>query len=251
VKPLTLRHLALLGAVVAVVACGDVPTLENGIAYISAIQLPAPAVAAGDTLRDSLGRVTPVTVVAYDRSNLPIPGVEVNYVITTLPAGINIDSSGVVTGFDSIRTVQFVARVGSRLQTEVAQLEVVAQPDTIVQATSPDSIVAATPSGPLTVNVTGPRRGLRVPVKGIVVHYRIAALYPTRPVDSTLVFFPNGQTTAVDTTTAVPGSASRTVILSSTTGVDSVAVNATANNLRGKPLGGSPVRFVLHVKKGS
>ena len=60
-----------------------------------------------------------------------------------------------------------------------------------------------------------------------------------------------GRTIAVDTTTASPGAASKTVTLTTTTGLDSVAVIVSANNLRGQSLKGSPRRFVIPVKKGS
>ena len=48
-----LSPVVLAGVTLAVVAlaCGEVPTLPGGIAYISPVILPAPAVALGDTLR--------------------------------------------------------------------------------------------------------------------------------------------------------------------------------------------------------
>jgi hypothetical protein len=105
------------------------------------------------------------------------------------------------------------------------------------------------------VTVTGLRGGNHVLVKGIIVRYRITNLYPARPIDPTVVFFNNGLRTdltrAVDTTTTRPGTAMETITMTSTTGVDSVAVEATANNLRGVPLHGSPARFVIPIKKGS
>jgi hypothetical protein len=255
VKALHWRHLAALAVAIVVVACGDVPTLEGGIAFISPIQLPAPAVAVGDTLRDSLGRATPLSVIAFDRNDAVIPGVTATYVVTTLPPGVSISASGIVVGFDSITTAQIVGLVGGRLQTVPAQLEVVPQPDFMAKSGAIDSLKPLTASSPLIVNVTGPRGGAPVPVKGIIVRYRIANLYPARAIDPTVVFFTKGLRTdltqAVDTTTANPGTATETITMTSTAGTDSVAVEATANNLRGMPLSGNPVRFVIPVKKGS
>jgi hypothetical protein len=52
-------------------------------------------------------------------------------------------------------------------------------------------------------------------------------------------------------TTDQSGIASRSVTSSIAQGVDSIVVQATATSLRAAPLGGSPVRFVLPVKKGT
>ena len=238
-----------------VIACGDVPTFENGIAYISPIVLPAPAVAVGDTLRDSLGRVAPLTIIAYDRNDAVLTGINATYLISSLPPGATIDAAGRVVALDTLGTVRIVGRVGDRLQTEPTPLEVVPQPDSIAKTGVVDSLKPVVASSPLQVNVTGVRGSSRVPVRGIVVRYRIANLYPARTIDPALVFFTNGLRTdltrAVDTTTANPGTASRTITMVSTQGVDSVAVEASANDLRGRPLHGSPVRFVIPVKRGS
>lgn len=244
-------------AVVVAVACGDVPTFEGGIAYVTPIALPSPAVAVGDVLRDSLGNPAPLQVVAYDKNNAVIANVTPTYVVTSLPAGVTIDSSGVVTAFDSLRTVTIVARVGSRIQTTPATLLVVAQPDSMQLGASADSLVSFTKTGGLQVKVTGVRRGTRVPVDGIVVRYQITKVNGSTVVDtgSHILVDASGSPLRLDgrravDTTKSGGLATRYLTPVSLTGVDSLVVEARANSLRGIPLAGSPVRFVLPVKKG-
>lgn len=244
---------AAAAAVALAIACGDVPTLDSGIAYITTVVLPSPAVAAGDVLRDSTGAVAPLSVKAYDKDNHLVPGVTATYVVSTLPAGITIDANGRVTALDTIGTVQIVGRVGDRLQTPSVVLAVVPQPDSIAASGLLDSLTVGTASSALMATVTGVRGPARVNVAGIIVRYRIAAFYPAATVDPVKVFFTDGLTgdltRSVDTTDA-SGTASKIVTLSTRTGIDSVRVEASATNLRGVPLKGSPVRFILHVKKG-
>jgi len=246
------RMLAACAAVVVVIACGDVPTSPDGIAYITPIVLPSEAVAAGDTLRDSLGRVAPLRVYAIGDNGDTISATP-TYLVTNLPPGVTISASGIVVAFDSLRTVNIVARVGERLQTTPASLYVVAQPDSAAKTGTVDSLALAQPSSPLQVTITGRHRGTRVPVRSIIVRYQITNVFPLRAVDPKEFFFANGVrgdlTSAVDTTDQ-SGIASRSVTSSVALGVHSVVVLATATSLRGARLGGSPVRFVLPVKKG-
>ena len=254
-RPIAPRVLVACAACVAVLSCGGLPSLADGIAFISPIILPAPAVAVNDTLRDSLGRVAPLVVQAFDQKDNPITNVTTSFLVTTLPAGVKIDANGIVTAPDSIRTVQIVARIGERLQTAATNLEVVAQPDLMAASGGVDSLVANQPSSALQVAVTGDRRGTRVPVPGIIVRYRIVSTVPSRTIDPTLFFFTEGQradlTRTVDTTLTSSQTTSRAIIASDVTGLTSITVEARANNLKGVPLPGSPVRFVIPVKKGA
>ena len=246
--------LAACAACVAVLSCGGIPSLADGIAFISPIVLPAPAVAVNDTLRDSLGRVAPLVVQAFDQNDTPVANISTSFIVATVPAGVKIDANGIVTAFDSIRTVQVVGRVGERLQTAATNLEVVAQPDLMTASGTIDSLVVNKTSSALQVAITGDRRGARVGVPGIIVRYRIVSTTPSRTIDPTLFFFTEGQradlTRTVDTTTTASLSTSRTIIAADLTGLTSITVEATANNLKGVPLAGSPIRFVIPVKKG-
>jgi hypothetical protein len=255
-KSLAPRVLVAAAALVAALSCGDVPTLDGGIAYISPIILPAPAVATLDSLRDSLGRAAPLQVLAFDRNDAVIPNVPVRYVITSLPAGVVIDSNGFVSGFDSVRSVQIVARIGTRLQTTPATLLVVPQPDSIIATGAIDSLLSFTKSSALQVRVSGLRKGTRVPVDGIIVHYQITKIDNSTVVDTggnTLVDdagFPQRPDARRSVDTTLSGVASRFLLPVSLTGVQTITVEARATSLKGAPLTGSPVVFVVPVKKG-
>ena len=253
---------ALLGAALGVVAlaCGDVPTLEGGIAFISPVILPSPAVALGDTLRDEAGVVAPLRIFAIDNAGDTLQNVEPTFIVTTVPgASATILENDLVRG-DSVRTASIVGRVGARLQTPPAQLSVVFQPDSMA-AGSPTTarfpvanVGEITASVPLSVNVTSIGEGTRAGVPSIIVRYLITNIYPagTTVPDTSVVlvddqsrFIGNGLT-SVDTTDA-SGNASRQ-IRAVPFGFDSVAITVSANNLKGVPLPGGPIRFVVSTK---
>ncbi|HEV7992304.1 MAG TPA: hypothetical protein VGP25_10810 [Gemmatimonadaceae bacterium] len=254
----------LVGAALAVAAlsCGEVPTLPDGIAYISSVILPAPAVAVNDTLRDSLGRAAPVRVFAFDANGDTIKSVEPSFVITTVPGkSATVTSTGFVIG-DSVRTVQIVGRVGERLQTPPVSFDVVQQPDSIKASGASKFLLGDVATGELfsisdalAVQVSTGATATRSGVKGIIVRYSVTNVFPqTASIpDTTLVLiddsnrfiFPTGRS-AVDTTDS-QGNASRR-IRAVPFGFDSVEINATANDLKGTPLRGTPIRFVVTTK---
>ncbi len=250
--------LCLMGtaALATLLSCGEVPTLANGIAYISAVQLPSPVVIAGDTLRDSLGRVAPLRVRAFDKNEQEVPGTTTTWFVSPADTGIHIDANGILRTSDSLRVVHLVGRIGDRLQTAEALLYVVPRPDQVVGAGLTDPIVGAPGKGTLQVTVTGTRKTVRGPVRGVVVRYRIVAVNDSPIVDSTRVFLVddaniplrNAFSMAVDTTNE-SGVASRFVAVSDTTGIRKVEISATVRSLRGETIAGNPVTFVLPLKK--
>ena len=253
--------LAVLGAALAAsivaVSCGEVPTLENGIAYITPVLLPSPAVAAGDTLRDSLGIATPLRVRAFGRDSQEITGLTVTFVPTALPADVVIDGNGYLIARDTVRSVQLVGRIGDRLQTSVATLLIVPQPLAVGRppsAEAGDTPLALPALKALPVAVTGVHRGTSTPVNGIIVRYRIDSLLPaTLPPGSAILTNAAGSSLRPDSTVAVDttkgaGNATRNVLVVVGSGVQTVFISASARRLDGAPLQGSPVRFVLEVK---
>lgn len=237
-------------------ACGDVPTLSDGVAYITPVILPAPALAVGDTLRDSTGRATPLRIFAFSNDGDTVTGLTPTFLVASPPLrGVRITAGGFVIG-DSIRSVQIVGQLGERLQTPPAPLEIVPQPDSLEATTTGRTITfpqfEAGTSLPVDVKVSSGAAGARVGVRSIIVRFRISRIVPATASfpDTLLVLLddasrfigPQGRT-AVDTTDA-SGVASRRVraVLS---GFDSIEVTATATNLKGVPLRGSPQRFVL------
>jgi hypothetical protein len=256
---------ALAGAaiVVAGLACGEVPTLPGGIAYISPVILPAPAVAFGDTLRDSMGVVTPIRVFGIDNAGDTVRTIEPVFVVTTVPGpSVRITPTQLVIG-DSVRTAQIVGQVGTRLQTPPALLDVVNQPDSIAASSAMSARFPAATATEVTstltlgVTVTSPPTALaaRAGVKSIIVRYLVTQLFPESASlpDTTLVLIddagrfrlPTGRA-STDTTDAA-GSASRR-IRAIPLGFDSVEISASATDLKGVPLKGSPIRFMATTK---
>jgi hypothetical protein len=255
----------LAGTTLAVVAlaCGEVPTLPGGIAYISPVILPAPAVALGDTLRDSMGVVTPIRVFGIGSDGDTVRTIEPVFVVTTVPGkSVRITPTYLVIG-DSIRTAQIVGQVGSRLQTPPASLDVVNQPDSVAASSALSARFPAATATEVTstltlgVSVTSPPVGAapRAGVKSIIVRYQVTRVFPAAATipDTTLVLIddagrfrlPTGRA-STDTTDAA-GTASRR-IRAIPLGFDSVEISASANNLRGVPLKGSPIRFMATTK---
>jgi hypothetical protein len=242
----------------ATLSCGDVPTGENGIAFYTPVLLPLPAVAAGDTLRDSLGRAAPLRVLAFSRDSQEITGLTVTFVPVLIPADVTIDSAtGILVARDTLRSVQLVGRIGDRLQTSVVTLQIVPEPSVITRtedATADTAISVLTPK-PLPVAITGTFRGVTTPVNGIIVHYTIDSLLPRGlPSGSAILTTPTGtslrpdSTTAVDTTKTA-GNSTRSVLVLAGSPVARVFVSIRANHLHdGTPLTGSPVRFDIAVK---
>lgn len=255
------RHLVALGAALVaggvVISCGEVPTLQDGIAYITPVELPLPAVAAGDTLRDSLGRAAPLRVRAFTRDSQEITGLTVTFVPTALPSNVRIDARGFLVADDTVRSVQLVGRIGDRLQTTVATLLIVPNPLSIGRPAGDeagDTAVTLPTLRPLPVTVTGNHRGQVTPVNGILVRYRIDSLRPAGPSGRAILTNASGSpqrpdsTIAVDTTDA-SGNVSRSVLVVAGSGVARVFISASARRLTdGAPLAGSPVRFELAVK---
>lgn len=257
------RMVRFVGAALAAggvaLGCGDVPTLQDGVAYISAVELPLPAVATGDTLRDSLGRVAPLRVRAFGRDSQEITGLEVSFLPTVLPAGVTILANGVVVARDTVGNVQIVGRVGDRLQTTIATLQIVPEPTTIARSAGDgagDSSLALPALRPIPVTVTGVYRGVSATViNGIIVRYRIDSLRPRAlPSGSAILANAAGAALRPDSTIAVDttksgGMATRSVLIRAGSGVQSVFVSASARRLRdGTPLAGSPVRVEVKVK---
>lgn len=258
-RSLSPRALAATALVAAAVSCGDVPTLPGGIAYITPVIMPGPAVAVGDTLRDSTGAAVPIRLYAFTSAGDTVREAIPRFLVASGPLkGARITETGYVIG-DSIRSVQIVGQVGERLQTPPAPLEVVPQPDSLQPPTTSRTITfpvgEAGVSQPIDVKVLAPAAtpgGARRPVRAIIVRFRITRFVPATASfpDSTLVLIDEGNRflepqgrTAVDTTDA-SGTASRRVRALLST-FDSVEVTATATDLRGLPLRGSPARIVL------
>ena len=261
--PLSPAVLAGATLFVAALACGEVPTLPGGIAYISPVILPSPAVAVGDTLRDSTGVVAPIQLFGIGNSGDTVRTIDPVFVVTTVPGkSVSITETGLVIG-DSVRTAQIVGQLGSRLQTAPVSLDVVNQPDSMA-ASGPVSARFPAPTATevfstvsLGVTVTSPptTTAPRAGVKSIIVRYEVTRIFPASASipDTTLVLvddagrfrLPTGR--ASRDTTDASGNATRR-LRAIPLGFDSVEISASATNLRGVALKGSPIRFIATTK---
>jgi hypothetical protein len=231
--------------------------LVDGIAYYTTVELPLPAVAAGDTLRDSLGHAAPLRVRAFGRDSQEITGLTVTFVPTALPSNVTIDADGILVAQDTVRSVQIVGQINGRLQTSAVTLLLVPEPGTITRADNVlgDTAYAVPALRALPATVTAVYRGEVTPVNGIIVRYRIDSLTPSTVAPGSAVLTDaNGgllrpdSTIAVDTTKTA-GTATRSVLVRAGSGVEKVFISASARRLRdGGPLDGSPVRWVLELK---
>jgi hypothetical protein len=261
----------LLGAFVGVAAmdCGDVPTLPEGIAFISSVITPAPAVVSGDTLRDTTGRVVPLHVYSFGRNGDTLADTAERYLITSLDTGVRIGRDGILVATDTgTRTIRLVGQLGDRLQTPELSLPIVRQPDSIRQSFVYDTIGSPTPqdfhSKPLTVTVTGMYNGSAVAVQGVIVNYAISQIFPAGALDG----FPDSVVALVDDsdqrlagrggrfavdTTDPSGIASRRIrqVLGfpGFGGFDSLFVTVRAKSFRGDSLKGSGL-IVFKIRGG-
>ncbi len=149
-------------------------------------------------------------------------------------------------------SLQLVGRVGDRLQTPLATLLVVPQPQSIGRPAgfeAGDTAFTSAAPKALPVTVTGTFKGASTPVNGIIVRYKIDSLVPATGSAillnaSGLIMRPDS-TAAVDTTKNA-GNATSTVVPLPGSGVAKVYVSASARRLDGPllPAGG----FVLVIK---
>jgi hypothetical protein len=252
---------AVAGLIVGIgvgVGCGEVPTLDEGIAYYTTVELPLPAVAAGDTLRDATGRAAPLRVRAFTRDSQEVSGLTVTFLPTRLPSNVTIDANGILVAQDTVRSVDLVGQINGRLQTSVVTLLIVPEPASVTRSDNVlgDTAYAVPALRALPVTVTSLYRGQVAPVNGIIVRYRIDSLRPSSAQPGSAVLTNSSgailrpdSTSAVDTTKSA-GNATRSVLVRAGTGIDTVFISASARHLRdATQLTGSPVRFILALKR--
>lgn len=266
---------ALLVGVATAVACIDM-SAPAGAAAISLVQLPAPFVVRGDTMRDSAGTPAPLVVNQFNINGQLIGGTSPQFfILDSAPAAHFDPTNGVLVG-DHLGTVTILGQVGgipgiAPLQTPTIVVPVTVLPTHIDEGTGAlDTIKAPlTGAGDTTLALPLGQGASTIPVlvrgvgdtgvQGVVVHYVItrtlASNNPAR--QAVYITGANGKLTTTDTTTAPSGGATKNqlnvkaslladVAIATGQKVDSVIVQATAS-YRGVPLLGSPVTFLFHV----
>ena len=230
------------------VSCRDIPAPDNGVQSISALMLGSPGLVAGDTLRDSLGLVAPLAVIAFGVDNQPLdPQPVATFVV--LDTGAFLANGQFLVGATPGTSVRVVGDVGG-LQTLPATVKVTLSPDALVASDSttqvhsytlPDTIAQAT----LNTRVLHYSATDTSGVEAVIVRYAITDM-PTGKSSIPTALLLNNTVVSDRDTTDNTGRASRTArlrLLELTSFVrDTVVVNATAS-YRGASIGS--VQFLL------
>jgi hypothetical protein len=244
-RPLFLARAAILAAVVC--GCRDLPTPAGGVQAISRVILPSPGLVVGDTMRDSLGVVAPLRVVAFDENG---------DTITPAPAAtfVLLDTTAQLVGDlligRSVGRARIFATVAG-LQTRLDTATVTLRPDTIVandsvrhvRIVSGARLLAGDTSfatGDLAVVVRNRDGGTDTGVDAVVVRYDITRFPAAGGAGSgPTVVFVGGTAAATRDTTANDGRAAKSIRLripAQPQLPDSAVVTASAS-YRGQSLG--------------
>ncbi|MHB1097051.1 MAG: hypothetical protein ACYC3F_12845 [Gemmatimonadaceae bacterium] len=242
-------------------ACSDVGTAPDGIVALAFDTLPYPSVVAGDTMRDSAGRLAPLSAVAYNADGDVIAEPAVRYIV--LDTGVVISSQNyLIATTRTSGTVRVVAAAAS-LQSLQKTVTVTHEPDTLAAtgATSdtlryelPDA--STNVSKAMTVKLTRDSSRTALNVPGFLVSWRVTFRGQTVAVTDSLASLWEDATSrrvSLVDTTGTDGTAARTLrirsgVLPST--ADSFVVFASTR-YRGAPVAGSPVKFVIHFRPKS
>jgi hypothetical protein len=254
--------LRALGAMAVLVGCTEVGTGPSEVVAIELHEPQLPALTAGDTLRDTTGMPAPLVAIAFNGMGDTV--VDAPFRFLVLDTGIvAVDSAtGLVTGRDTTGDARVLVGVGA-LQSAPITLHVTLAPDTLTTAgLQHDTLhfTAGVDSG-RTLQVTlshDPTPGVAgdplVPVANYLVRFSIVAPGDVPPGDTTGVLLVSSghRASGVDTTDA-QGIASRQLLVpSSLTSFppDSVVVDVTAveQTRDRRPVPGSPIRFVVHIR---
>jgi hypothetical protein len=231
------------------VSCRDVPAPEGGVLSLSPVRLPSPGLVAGDTMRDSVGLIAPLSVVAYGVGGDTIKNATTSFV--TLDTGAHL-SAALLIGDNAGTTVRVVASVAA-LQTQPVFVKVTTSPDTMVAADSTlhrksysllagDTVVNTGDLATLVQHKGTTPTG----VEAVIVRYSIERAPPGDPTKGPTLLLMNGTTESSRDTTDASGRTARTarlrVVAATTLTVDTAVVRATSS-YRGRTLGA--VTFVL------
>jgi hypothetical protein len=253
------RAFVLAAAIVTVVAsafaCTDISSDPNTVLSLEFDSLPAPGVAVGDSLRDTLGVVALPVVRAFNYQGDEIVPAPVFFV--SPDSGVRVDSASGIIVADSLRAspARIVANVGT-LQA-IQKVSVTLRPDAITAVNAVDSVVysftndAKNHSNPVSVSLKHGVAPADSAVGSWIVSFAIVSQHKAGLVE---LVNEAGKASLVDTTdgSGIAGREIRLhpVNLDSPTQVDTVVVNATAK-FRGAPVSGSPVRLIVVLKPAS
>ena len=263
----------LVGGIVAVVAaaaCADVGTGPEVAAAIEFAPFAFPSVVVGDTLRDSLGVVTPIRAIVRNSAGDIITGARPKYLYADVlrDSALRVDSStGVLVARATVSQGRLAARIGSALQV-IKPFTATIRPDSLARGTDPTALIVSllpdtgraraqgNTTGDMSVRVLNRQGTTTTGVNGWLVSYRLVK--PANPTNDTTrsAFLVNENLgpSIVDTTGSDGGAARRVRVRpalfpaaqGSARVTDTVIVEATAR-YRGQVLRGAPVRIIVPV----
>ncbi|MEP7347878.1 MAG: hypothetical protein ABI877_21585 [Gemmatimonadaceae bacterium] len=254
---MSLRCLTAAAVVLlALAGCVDLSTDPNEIVAIEFAPLPYPAVVIGDSLRDSLGVVAPLTGKLLNGSGDVASKATPSFF--SLDTIVDVSTAGVTVAHQTIGTARLLAS-GGGLQSVIRTLDTTLQPDTLSVEAVQDTLRLTIPDDPVT-NITTDLRlkletktGTGGAVRSWVVNFQLR--YKSNdiaPTDTSLLYLANesGRPSNVDTTDA-SGVVSRKVrfkiVPGQTPVLDSIIVTAVTK-YKGALVPGAPARMVVRVK---
>lgn len=258
-----LRRLLPIAALAAAAAVGSLSCTEINAAadHVAALEfdtLPFPAVVAGDSLRDSLGRAAPLRAVAFNSGGAVIADAAIQYI--ALDSGVSIGGIGYLVSQRQTGSIRLVASTAA-IQSSIKTLLVARPPaivivpgklrDTLTYVVPDNSATNVSTALGVKIITADTADGVGVTQGWLVSYQAFFGGKAVAPGDTSAVFLlgDGTQRTSLDTT-ASDGSASRRVRvrpIGITSLIDSVIVIATVR-YRGAAVRGSPVRFVILVK---
>ena len=129
------RKIVGLVSAIAIAACVDLAAPKGAPASISQLKLPAFFVVQGDTMRDTLGRVVPPAIIAYDATGGVLTSFRSTFFITDSLQQLHFtatDSASVSNApTDTAGAVAHVFGQISSLQTATQTVYVTVRPDTL------------------------------------------------------------------------------------------------------------------------
>jgi hypothetical protein len=250
------------------IACVELSAPKNQPASISLIQLPELFIVRGDAMRDSLGKIVPPTVVAFDGNGTPISDFTATFFVTDTVPLFGIASNGSLVAGTRTGIGHLLGQIGG-VQTPSQQIYVTVEPKALVNTTTGSDtllLVLNTDSAKaiatfsLSVAVRG---GTGAPtdsgVGGAFVNYRLVSppLPSTTSAKVAYIGDASNNPSVVDTTAGSGVSQNRRLIVNSSTLADTALLNGSkvatlvveaSMSYRGVPLLGSPQRFAITLK---
>lgn len=246
-----LRRIAVTLAGIAawwLISCREIPAPENGVFALSPVRFPLPGLVAGDTMRDSLGMVAPLEIVAYGLDGEPLsPQPAASFIVLDTLA----HTSGVLLIGEEPGTARVIGAVGA-LQTQPATVKITLSPDVLVAGDSVlhhktyaiisgDTVIVSADLNVLVQHLGTPNTG----VEAVIVRYQIDQAPTGNGSGPTVVLYSENAPSSRDTTDGTGRAARRARLrLAALTlaAEDTVRISATSS-YRGQSIGS--VQFTI------